>query len=58
MTSVQRIQAIYDKAAAEIEQPIEGIDPKYKRHAASVFLTRTSLKALAIVLRQAQEAGQ
>lgn len=54
MTSLARIQALYDKAVVDIEKPIEGIDPKYKRQCAQVSFTRSMLKALAIVLKAAQ----
>jgi hypothetical protein len=53
MTSLQRIQAIHGKAAREIETPIPGIDPKWKRNGIMIMFTRPQLKALAVVLRQA-----
>lgn len=54
MGALKRIQAIHDEAARRIEEPIDGIDPKYRRVHASVWLSRSDLKALAIVLRAAK----
>lgn len=55
MTSLQKVQAIHDKALAALNAPVDGY-PGLKRGAATVMLTRAHLAALAVVLRQAAKA--